>query len=560
MDSQAVLLKCTGENEIDSFQGKTLPMIPKSFQGMNRIDKRLVNFVEKITDAYIHKSSLKERKTKGQFFTPKEVALFMAGLFTLNKQNIKLLDPGAGMGMLSAAFCSYLLDFEKPISLTLDAYETDSDLIPYLEKVYKECKSVLEEKGHTFEYNIIQKDFILNKVNFLKQKALVQEHDELPSYDFIISNPPYYKLNKDSPQSKLMNEFTSGQPNIYAFFMALSLEMLKPDGQMIFITPRSFCSGLYFKKFREWLLHHGIIKNIHMFESRSTVFDKDEVLQESVIFKIIPCARTNDKNQAVITTSQDKLFHDIQEMDVEYEDILHRKNGDIFIKIPTKKTDIQVQHIINSWQYTLKDLGIKISTGPVVSFRAQELLSEKFIDKNKTSPLLWMHNIQGMDVLWPIEKKKRELAIKLEKKAEPLLVPNSNYVLLKRFSSKEQKRRLYAGVLLKSKFDSEKIGIENHLNYIYKCDGMLSIEEAYGIAGILNTSIIDAFFRMMNGNTQVNAGDIMNLPMPSIEDIRKIGSLVKINKPQIGLELDKIVSDILGIDSELIEKLNKEID
>ena len=112
-------------------------------------------------------------------------------------------------------------------------------------------------------------------------------------------------------------------------------------------------------------------------------------------------------------------------------------------------------------------------------------------------------------------------------------------------------------MLEKTDFGFEKIGIENHLNYVYKRDGELSEEEAYGIAGILNTSIIDTFFRMMNGNTQVNAVDIMNLPFPTLPKIKEIGKRIKRNNIPIGLELDREVAEILGIKSKLVDELNK---
>jgi adenine-specific DNA-methyltransferase len=516
----------------------------------------LTDYVEQLTEDYIADSSLKNRKARGQFFTPKEIALFMASMFDINGQHFSILDPGAGMGMLSAAFCERLLELDKKVSLLIDAYETDSNLIPYLTKVLKKCKLVLEEKGHTLSYRIIDKDFILNNPNYLNKGTLFERKDSMAFYDYIISNPPYYKLNKNSVQAKVMKEFVSGQPNIYTFFMALSLEMLKPHGQMVFITPRSFCSGLYFKKFRKWLLQQSKISNIHIFESRSEIFDKDEVLQENIIIKLTPKGDLKKQGHVIITKSKDKFFHGFQKKEIDYQDILHQKNGDIFIKIPTTKTDISIQHIINSWSYTLKDFGIEVSTGPVVSFRAKRFLFPEFKDKKTTAPLLWMHNIQDMSVIWPLQKNKKETSIKIEEKTKPLLVPVRNYVLVKRFSSKEQKRRLYAGVLLGSEFSFNKVGIENHLNYIYNKNGELSVDETYGIAGILNTSLLDIFFRMINGSTQVNAVDIRNLPFPSLENIKRIGELVRKTKPSVELELDRLVINVLNIDPEIIGYLN----
>jgi adenine-specific DNA-methyltransferase len=74
---------------------------------------------------------------------------------------------------------------------------------------------------------------------------------------------------------------------------------------------------------------------------------------------------------------------------------------------------------------------------------------------------------------------------------------------------------------------------------------------------MLNTTIIDKFFRSLNGNTQVNATDVRSLPFPRIEDIRKIGEVVcKFQSYQRALDVDNIVAQVLGINIEMLD-LNK---
>ncbi|MDD1744481.1 MAG: hypothetical protein LUQ20_01530, partial [Candidatus Methanoperedens sp.] len=142
-------------------------------------------------------------------------------------------------------------------------------------------------------------------------------------------------------------------------------------------------------------------------------------------------------------------------------------------------------------------------------------------------------------------------AIQVSSETKHLLLPVKNYVLVKRFSSKEQKRRLYASVLLESEFPHKNVGIENHVNYIHKPGGNLSVYEAFGIASLLNTTIIDKFFRSLNGNTQVNANDIRSLPLPDIENIRKIGKAVyESGSYKNGIDLDGIIAGILGLHFE----------
>lgn len=517
-----------------------------------RREGNLLGFVEKLADFYClhHKAGV--RKLKGQFFTPKEVGSFMANLFEIKRDKIELLDPGAGVGMLSCAFCVRLLNFKKPISINIDAYENDPELIRLLESSLEACKEELEKIGHKLSYKVFEQDFILHNAAYFRKGSLFK-YTDLKSYDFVISNPPYYKLNKNSPQSTVMMDLISGQPNIYALFMALSTNMLNSDGEMVFITPRSFCSGLYYKKFREWFLDKMLIKNIHIFESRKDVFSKDNVLQENVIIRAKRVEEKTRKFEKItVSKSKDKSFEIIEKIDFSYEDVIHFKDGDVIIRIPTSTIDKEILDVVDKWPNTLHSLGLEISTGPVVPFRAKEYLLREYRNSEKEAPLLWMHNIQNMDVIWPKKKNNKEIAVKICKESKPILLPAKNYVLVKRFSSKEQKRRLYAGILIASKTPGDVIGLENHLNYIHRPAGELTTDEAYGIAALLNSSLADNFFRSLNGNTQVNATDIRKLPLPTINKVIEIGKQVQRKTPKIGFELDSIIKKSLNINIKAV--------
>lgn len=517
------------------------------------VNETLSDYAIRLANLYSEFCEVGIRKTKGQIFTPKQISMFMANMVKTWPNTIRLMDPGAGTGILAAAFCDHVLGSDKKTTLIIDAYENDPTLLPLLNATLRVCKSELAKSGHSMEYNIYGQDFILHNARYfrgLNQLPWIEGPPVL--YDLVISNPPYYKLSKDSPQSKAMKDLIYGQPNIYALFMALSASMLKDGGEMIFITPRSFCSGLYYKKFRDWLLANVQITDIHIFESRKDVFDDDEVLQENIIVRARKERTTNDA-KVIVSVSKDKSFRNLRTIEVPCTAIVYEKEGSVFIRIPTSSLDLNVLRVIDAWPNTLRDLGLEISTGPVVPFRAREHLVSTYTGRSE-APLLWMHNLQGLGVVWPLRNKKDE-AIAVSDATKQLLLPIQNYVLVKRFSSKEQKRRLYAGVLLESEFNHELVGIENHLNYIHRPDGVLSEEEAYGIAAILNTSFVDKYFRALNGNTQVNATDIRSLPFPTIEEIREIGSTVRRHQVGTGYRIDSIVADAVRIDREVIERL-----
>ena len=522
----------------------------------------LVEYADRLSELYTKNYSVRVRKPKGQFFTPKQISRYMVNLLDVNINKIRLLDPGAGTGMLTSAFCERLLSSDKVIDLTIDAYEYDPNLSQMLKNTLEACKTDLEAKGHKVQYNVYESDFILNNNGHFYDCDSLWGSNENILYDFVISNPPYYKLNKNDPQSIAMMQLNSGQPNIYTLFMALATSLLRINGEMVFITPRSFCSGLYYKKFREWFINNVHIENIHIFESRDKIFDRDCVLQENVIVKSIKSNKVISQNHdnLTINISEDKDFNKIRKIDVKTSDLISYSNGENFIRIPTSHISIDVINIIDSWTDTLVRLGFEVSTGPVVPFRAEQYLLYESSETMQSVPLLWMHNMQNMGVVWPLKKNRKPYAIRVCDKTIPLLIPVRNYVLVNRFSSKEQKRRLYASVFLESHFGNSKvIGIENHVNYIRKPGGNLTIYEAFGIAGILNTKIIDIYFRSLNGNTQVNAIDIRSLPFPNIDDIKKIGYAIYDSRIHGNiLDIDDFVAEMFEIDPEIIRRLKRE--
>jgi adenine-specific DNA-methyltransferase len=520
----------------------------------------LLAFAEQLADRYAGQYDSEIRKLRGQFFTPPQVSQHMAGLFHLeSKDAIRLLDPGAGTGVLSAAVCERVLTLDRPVHLIIDAYENDPALLPLLEQVLAICQKQISERGHSVDYHIYEQDFILHNQGFFQGHGLLQTSQKKVFYDYIISNPPYYKINKDSPHAAVMRALISGQPNIYALFMAMAAAMLKNQGEMVFITPRSFCSGLYYKRFREWFLNKVTIELIHIFESRRGVFYKDEVLQENIILKARAANEGKIPEKVKISVCQDITYADLRSLEVEAKDVFFYKNGDVFIRVPTSITEIAIQRLVDTWPQTLHKLGLEISTGPVVAFRCKEHLLADLRDARKEAPLLWMHNMRRRTVEWPHRKNGKPTAIRVCPETRAVLLPVKNYVLVKRFSSKEQKRRLYSSVLLKSAIPFEVIGLENHLNYIHRPKGDLTEYEALGIAALLNTALIDKFFRTLNGNTQVNAGDLRCLPLPAMEDIIRIGKRVaKLRDVENGIAIDQIVAEVLHINMDIIQALYRE--
>jgi adenine-specific DNA-methyltransferase len=494
--------------------------------------------------------TVQARKNKGQFFTPKKVATFMADLFEIRNEKLRILDPGAGTGILLSAICDRIFEHEDIFyNIHIDAYENDESLIPFLKNTLEISNTKLSKKGHKLSFKIFNSNFILE--DELSINSSQPRITKKPKYDLVISNPPYYKIDINSPESRKLKDFVFGQPNIYSFFMISAMQLLKDDGQFIFIIPRSFCSGLYYGKIRDWFVKNTQIEFIHCFESRLKIFE-DNVTQETIIFK--GDKTKHDKKQSVkISISEDKSFTNSFSFMAKNKIVFERKSTESFIRIPYCENDLKIIQEIDTWENSLRSLEMEISTGKVVDFRTKENLIYNFEGRNAV-PLLWMHNLNDGSIDWPSNKYSKPQGILLNEQTKHQVIPVNNYILLKRFTSKNQKRRLYATPLLKSNFpEFSSIGLENHLNYIHGMKEPISIFDLFGVTALFNTSFYDVYYRAFSGNTQVNANEMRNISLPISDKITAIGKLVKNKKFKSNKDRDIQIGKILNFNDALLE-------
>jgi adenine-specific DNA-methyltransferase len=503
-------------------------------------------FCERQRQRFVGISTPEGRKKHGQFFTPPEVARFMAGLAPTRSKRLRLLDPGAGAGMLTCAVCERGAEGKNLKEVHVDAYEDDVRLVELLKESLEFTNKWLERSKIEFNYRIISEDFV-----FANARTLWN----VPSsnYDLAISNPPYFKIGKNDPRAQVNLEMVYGQPNIYALFMGLAAELVREKGALIFITPRSYAAGPYFKAFRKRFFKMMRPEKVHIFESRKDAFRSDEVLQENVIL----FARKRGSSGCVGISVSEGLT-DLRRAKIYRVPVsraLHNVDKkDVIFRLPINDEEKGVLETVDSWPGSLHKYGWEISTGPVVPFRARSLIPEERGEYKDAVPLLWMRHVQPMKVNWPLsgknngkEKQQHIMDSPLSRKRR-LLVKNTNLVLLRRFSAKEEVRRLIAAPLLEYQLPYGLIGIENHLNYIYRLQGELAEEEAIGLASLLNSSLLDRYFRISNGNTQVSATELRAMPLPPLKALSELGSRIKerCRVPTLE-EIDALVKEVLRV-------------
>lgn len=503
--------------------------------------KKPSELAEFIGFEYACSTTDKHKKENGQFFTPKQIADFMGNLAMPKSNKISILDPGCGTGILTCSLIESLIQKSNITEIELILFETDENVLSVTQKVIDFLASWLADRDIQFKYIINRTDFILENSKVFNVSTLFG-FEKVTQYDYIISNPPYFKISKTDKRAIAAKELVYGQPNIYSLFLGVAARLLKQDGELIFITPRSFAAGNYFKAFRQSFFSNVSISNIHIFESRNKMFKNDSVLQENIILRATKQPNTEIK----ITTSKCvKDLNNPTENIFKTNSLIDLKSVDKILFIPSNNKESSSIEIFKKWQNTLNDYNIKISTGPVVAFRCTDFLKMDGVINEFLSPLIWLHNIKEMEFIYPLQKGKKPRLIINSDESRKVLLKNKNYILLRRFSSKDDKSRLVCCPYFSTYFNAEMVGFENHLNYIHRPNGELSEDEIWGISALYNSSLFDTYFRTFNGNTQVGATELKQIKMPPLDDIILIGRKIKefiIPEKQV---IDAIVNEVL---------------
>lgn len=472
-----------------------------------------------LTNEYIESMPKKERKKYGQFFTSMETARFMASLYNIpnNLNKISVLDAGAGSGILSCAFIERLetMDYVQEIELT--CYENDSNVLSLLKNNLEYCRGKSAKK---IIVNIITDNYILSQ--YLDFNHMIGGDVEPKKYDFVIGNPPYMKIPKDAPEATAMPEVCYGAPNLYFIFASMGLFNLKLKGEMVYIIPRSWTSGAYFKRFREFFLTEGKLEHIHLFISRNKVFDKENVLQETIIIKV---QKTQETPQSVTITSSKSNgdFGEITSLVVPYGLVV--SGNDHYVYLVTDENEVEVLKRLHKFDKTLPDIGVKMKTGLTVDFRNREILRDEA--EEGAIPLFYSQHIKQGKVQFPIQKEHEYVVTE----QRGLMQDNKNYLFVKRFTAKEESRRLQCGVYLAKDFPQyRKISTQNKINFV---DGLMTeMSEClvYGLYVLFNSTLYDEYYRILNGSTQVNSTEINAMPVPNLESIQEMGRKIMKSK------------------------------
>lgn len=445
------------------------------------------------SDNHARLTSVHEKRSLGQIFTPLSMARQLISLipdFSVN--DMKYADPGAGTGILSAALLARHSCESTLPPQSLIAYESDIRLHAQWKQNFGDICTQFGIKKTNFQ---LFRDFYKNAESILNTGKPLQGG----KVTRLITNPPYKKLSANDPISILLKRHGIYAPNHYAAFLALSVEWLEEEGDLLAIIPRSLFNGTYFKNFRNWLSAKVSIEHIVAYQSRSN-FGRN-VLQENVCLYL---KKSNQRPLIRVTLCEHAEAIATHDLLIPQEQIL----GGLW-KLPSTPAQLNALQENSALPETIESLGLTVKTGSVEvhrpecknSYPVRVIYSRDFNDKG--------------EITWGETKKPRTFALG---RARHLLPDdNSGYVVIKRITANNgNKHRIIPTWISQQSTGYPEISFDNHVQVFSAKGNSLSEKVGMALINFLRSEGANLCMSSISGTTQVNIDDLKELRFPNV--------------------------------------------
>lgn len=479
--------------------------------------ERLIERTERRRTSVAESLDAHDRTRRGQYFTPAPVAEFLAELLDFPATGrLVVLDPGAGTGSLSAAVAARAVRERATCELHCVAFEADESLEGPLARTLADCELTAATEDVAVTTELRREDFVA-WASAAAQGSLMAERQR---FGACIMNPPYRKVNADAPERRAVERLGLRVTNLYAAFMALSAALLEPGGQLSAITPRSFANGPYFRPFRAFFLERMALDRLHVYEQRGTLFADAGVLQENIVLR----ATRDGKRDAIGISASSGRGEAPSHRTVAYSDVVKDDDRELVVHIPVDAATAATAVRIASLPCSLADIDVQVSTGRVVDFRARDHVLHD--PEPGCAPLIYPSHLGWGGIVWPRLDGSKPNVLSINDTTRDLLLPAGHYTLVKRFTTKEERRRVVSAPFGPDDGGGRAVAFENHLNVFHRGGHGIGAELSVGLAVYLNTSAVDAYVRQFSGHTQINATDLRALRYPAPSDLEAIGRAV----------------------------------
>jgi adenine-specific DNA-methyltransferase len=376
-----------------------------------------------LTTNFYATADLNKRKEFGQYMTPYDVISSALKEELPKKKKLNILEPSCG----TFQFIDKIR--EKYPNANITGIEIDTTI-----------------------YNIIKKNSN-NNTTIINTDFLNYTFTE--KFDAIIGNPPYFEFKLTSEQKKEYNEVISGRVNIYTLFLKKCIDLLQPNGKLIFVIPTSLLTSKYFENIRKYIIKTCNITNI-------TILDDDnfqDALQQTMILSLLRLNNNDNDNKYLVKIGTTIIFN------TKYQDI----NSIILGK------------------KTIKDYNCIVKTGNIVWNQHKDKLTDNITDNILVYP---RNLVNGNIVLSNHKDKKQYIKINTQTMTAPLIAIN-RIIGIKEISLKP--------VLIKT----GKYYFENHINVI--TGSLENLEIIYN--SMIKKETIN-YIKNIIGNTQLSKTEL----------------------------------------------------
>ncbi|HYE10850.1 MAG TPA: N-6 DNA methylase, partial [Patescibacteria group bacterium] len=507
-----------------------------------------------------------DKKEFGQFYTPESIIdeiLDDIGVDDSNTEiiNSTFLDPSCGTGsfisrttnriikilnnrntcpnIIIESVCNniYGLDI-KDFSIYIAKSNMMIQLIPVIKKA----------KKYQMKFNLYVTDTLKNltdsiefvedqNINSIKQKTGKHKN----GFDYIIGNPPYFKIKELSiSQKEYFEEVLKGQQNMYGLFLYFSINHLKDNGKLGMIIPESIKSGLYFHELRRFIFSKCTITHIVSFNCRKTNFY--DALQ-GVLIICLTKALSNKESKIELKNVTNKDFLQLKKFNnrikMDYDDVVRQiRNYKILLVCKTNEDYMLFnQAYVNCVYLDDPQIGFSVHTGKLVWNQVKEYLLDK-PENDECKNIIWSNNIEQYKLTLTGNKKgEKGFAIKRDKLLNR--VNKGECIFIRRTSTKEQNKRISSYYYA----NQEEYFIENQVNYIVKQNNSSNVSYYY-ILALMNSTLMNFLITQIVGNTQISTTELYLLP-------------IKVNQnAEIITNLLSTARDVDSINEDLIDRID----
>ncbi|WP_420319010.1 N-6 DNA methylase [Ekhidna sp.] len=472
------------------------------------------------------KNWLSVSKEFGTFFTPISISRVMAKKVVDDSISKIILDPCCGTGNLLAACLEYSyvnnIRLNKIIGIDIDPLSANT------------CQNLLKSFAKQLNLDLEIEIIVGDAVQILsKQNSLFKEHP-LPETYSIIINPPYGKIKFDSDklnnsetatnygnqhkskkdeynrqlrykiQKALNGSFKSkGNMEWSSVFLNLCISSYKQKENIVFIGPCSWLNSKTQSEIRKYVIKNRLLSYCHFISETQTKFET--VNQPLAISQL-----KGSSNQIVIEND----FND--NYILEYANL--KLLSDYDYAIPRSKlSDMGLFLRIQSFE--------KIKSSQIQNYRGE--LDQSLNKSILTNEVTKLKVIRGENVgrfkELDVPQERNFYADLNEYENQIAKKPKGKHSQLERLIGRQcsymnQRRRLVFNIFPKD------IVVGNSCNYL-----IVPAAEKFYILGLLNSTFMDWYFRVMNGNNHVANYEIDDFPLPNCDEElkKKISKEVK---------------------------------